>query len=145
MHESCYGKLRITLGLGNIIYRRSMHRDSCHLIFFLVTCDLEVRLEPPTVRLAATEAVEGARKLRVGGGGVPTPKKVRPLTGVRGMVGAVPDQRRRSLGQCGAARCLDSASVAGGLDSGSAGGGCGESMRGAVVARGGEEEVTSVY
>jgi hypothetical protein len=96
--ESCYGKLRITLGLGNIIYCRSMHRDLCHLLFFLVTCDLEVRPEPPTARLAAMEEVEGARKLRVGGGGVPASKRVRPLTRVIGMVGAVPDRRMRSLG-----------------------------------------------
>jgi hypothetical protein len=75
-----------------------MHHDSCHLFFFLATCNLEVRPEPPTARLAAMEAVERARKLRVGGGGVPASKRVRPLTRVRGMVGAVPDRRMRSLG-----------------------------------------------
>jgi hypothetical protein len=42
-------------------------------------------------------------------------------------------------------KVLDSAPAAGGLDSGLAGGGCGESTRGAVVARGGEEKATSVY
>jgi hypothetical protein len=77
----------ITLGLGNIIYRRSMHRDSCHLLFFLATCDLEVRPEPPTAQLATTEAVEGARKLRVGGGGVPTPKRVRRSPELEGWSG----------------------------------------------------------
>jgi hypothetical protein len=49
--------------------------------------------------MATTEAVEGARKLRVGGGGVPAPKKVWPLIRVRGMPTVVPDQRRWSLGQ----------------------------------------------
>jgi hypothetical protein len=32
--------------------------------------------------------------------------KVRPLSGIRGMVGVVPDWRRRSLGQGGATSCV---------------------------------------
>jgi hypothetical protein len=87
--------------------------------------------------------VEEAKNLRFGGGGVPAPEKMRPLAGVRGMAGAAPDRRRRSLGQGGAARyagarwppaeaelgagrcgeVCGSALAAGGVDGGLAGGG----------------------
>jgi hypothetical protein len=35
------------------------------------------------------------------------PKKMRPLVGVRGIVGAAPDWRRRGLGQGRAVRCTE--------------------------------------
>jgi hypothetical protein len=66
-------------------------------------------------------------------------EKVHSLTEIRGMAGAVPDRRRQSLGQGGAARCAT------GVDSGSADGGCGGSTGGAAVARGEEEDLMLVY
>jgi hypothetical protein len=100
--------MRISLGLSKIFYHRSMRQDSCNFILISTSsswrgCDPE----PPTVQLAArpmTEAVEGAKKLRVGGGGMPVPEKMQPFTWVRGMAGAVLDRQRRSLKQRGAAR-----------------------------------------
>jgi hypothetical protein len=75
-------------------------------------------------------AMEEAKKLRVGGRGVSVSMKMRPLTEVIEMA-VIPDQRRRSLGQSG-------------VDDSSTGGGCKENIKGAVGIEGGEEEVTSV-
>jgi hypothetical protein len=57
-------------------------------------------------RLAATEAVEEARNLRVGGEGRAGAGEDVATLGFRGMVRAAAD-RRRSLGQGGAARCKE--------------------------------------
>jgi hypothetical protein len=63
-------------------------------------------------------AVEEAKKLRIGGRGVSVSKKMRPLTEVIEMA-VMPDQRRRSLGQDG-------------VDDRSTGGGCKKNIKGAV-------------
>jgi hypothetical protein len=67
---------------------------------------------------------------------VPTPKKVRPLTGVRGIVER-PRLRRGSLGQGGATTC---APAAGWVDDGLAGLGCGGARRGTTLVGGGEKD-----
>jgi hypothetical protein len=47
----------------------------------------------------------GAKKFRVGVGGVPVSERMQTLAEFRGMAGEVPDRRWGSLGQGGAPRC----------------------------------------
>jgi hypothetical protein len=57
------------------------------------------------MRLAAMEAVDEAKDLRVGSGGVPVPVKMQPFIGIRWMPGEALDLQRQSLGAGWAARC----------------------------------------
>jgi hypothetical protein len=77
-----------------------------YIIFFTATFDLEMR-PGAAADVAGYDGGGGeeARKLRVRVGGVPTPKKVRPFTGVRGIAEAVLDRRRWNLGQCNIPEC----------------------------------------